>query len=551
MNRRTTLATLFGQKKLSKQTASAAVLLSSLEPYTGTFEVSQAAHLLRRAMFGPTRTQIIQATDAGLEETLDSLFADQDLPEPPVNFFFQDDPNVPVGETWVDAPYANVQSQNYRVASLGAWTVGLMLNEGVSLREKMTLFWHNHFVTAGVNDPKFVYRYITTLRENALGNFRTLAELMTVDPAMLRYLNGNQNDKNAPNENYARELFELFTIGKGLQIGDGDYSTYTEDDVIAAARVLTGWRDRGFFTTNPDQAVESTYVNFRHDTGDKQFSYHFDNQTITNNGAEEYKDLIAMIFAKEETAIHLARKLYRWFVYYIIDEQTEIDVIQPLAQVLIDNDYDVKPAIRALLGSQHFFDVLNFGPMIKNPTDYLVSLLKTNEVQFPAAYPAYYNLWLQVGEKIGSLGMPILSPPSVAGYPAYYQEPAYYRIWINSATLPEFVEVVDILSGPGINIGNFQLQIDVLSIVQELTNPGDPNDLINELATLFFPQGVTDGQRDYLKSILILGLPDFEWTVEYGSWVADPDDAGLAASVEAKLRSLWAAMLSMPEYFLS
>lgn len=102
----------------------------------------------------------------------------------------------------------------------------------------MTLFWHNHFVTAETNDPRLEYKYITTIRKNSLGNFKTLTKEITIDPAMLLYLNGNQNTSRAPNENYARELLELFTLGKGELAGPGDYTTFTEVDVAAIAKVL-------------------------------------------------------------------------------------------------------------------------------------------------------------------------------------------------------------------------------------------------------------------------------------------------------------------------
>ena len=554
MDRRTSLAALLGRQKKTATAPPAAAVVTSLDPYTGPFGYAEAAHLLRRTTFGPTKDRIAAAVDAGLENTFALLFQPEDLPDPPVIFFGDADPVLSIGDVWVNAPYASTEQQaiRQRALSLRAWTFGQWLEEGTSIREKLTLFWHNHFVTSGVNDPKFVYHYITRLRENALGNFRELAKMMTVNPAMLRYLNGNQNTKNAPNENYARELLELFTIGKGPQVAPGDYTTYTEDDVIACAKVLTGWRDRGFFTDDPEQEVTSQYVNNRHDLTDKQLSHRFDNQVITNNGAEEYRDLIDLIFTKEECAYNICRRLYRWFIYYQIDEQIETDVIAPMAQVLIDNDYDIQPALEALLRSEHFFDMLNFGPMIKNPTDYLISALKVNKVAFPANFTQAYNAWSRASSALAELDMPVLTPPSVAGYPAYYQEPGYYRIWMNSATLPLYSRLAAGLGGPGYELtGNFSLQIDVLARVQELDNPTDPNLMIEELANLLFPQGITEGQRNYLKGILIPGLPDFEWTVEYVDWLENQDDPALTSAVEGKLRLLWMAMLSMPEYFLS
>ena len=562
MDRRTTLATLFGRKKSEDTNTTVAempaAVLTSLAPYTGDFGFAEAAHLLRRTTYGPTKERINAAVDAGLENTLAQIFQAQDLPEPPVIYYEPNmggDPNVPIGETWVNMPLpADNLGQNRfaRRASLYAWTFGLALNEGTSIREKLTLFWHNHFVTAEINDPKFPYHYYSKLRENALGNFRELTKTMTIDPAMLRYLNGNQNTVAAPNENYARELLELFTIGKGPQVAPGDYTTYTEDDVITCAKILTGWRDRGHNSTNPDQNIESEYVQNRHDTSDKELSFRFGNQVITNNDAEEYKDLIDVIFTKEEVAKNICRKLYRWFVYYIIDDQIEMDVIEPMAQIMIDNNYEIEPALDALFRSEHFFDMLNFGPMIKNPFDFLISILKVNKVPIPTTLLGSYTAWFRAGQALTGLDMPMLTPPTVAGYAAYYQEPTYYRIWINSSTLSIYKQIITGLAGNGLSLNNnVFLKIDVLTLVQELDNPSDPNALITELASLLFPQPITEGQRDFLKTILINGLPDFEWTVEYGTWASDPENSDLAASVEAKLRDLWTAMMTMPEYFLS
>ncbi|MGK0363224.1 MAG: hypothetical protein ACI85O_000268 [Saprospiraceae bacterium] len=562
MDRRTTLATLFGRKNIeNKSTAVAempATVLTSLAPYTGTFGFTEAAHLLRRTTFAPTKERINAAVDAGLENTLAQIFQIEPLPEPPVIYYNPTmgvDPNVAVGETWVNThlPVDNIgQIRFSRRASLYAWTFGLALNEGVSIREKLTLFWHNHFVTAEINDPKFGYHYYSKLRENALGNFRELTKIMTVDPAMLRYLNGNQNTENAPNENYARELLELFTIGKGPQVAPGDYTTYTEDDVITCAKILTGWRDRGHNSTDPAQNIDIEYVQSRHDTTDKELSYRFGNQIITNNDAEEYKDLIDLIFTKEEVAKNICRKLYRWFVYYAIDDQIEMDIIEPMAQMMIDNNYDVQASLDALFRSEHFFDMLNFGPMIKNPMDFVVSALKVNKVPILTDLQGEYGIWFKAGQILSLLDMPVMTPPTVAGYAAYYQEPTYYRVWVNSATLSTYKQIMTGLAGDGLALtNNISVQIDVLTFVQELDNPSDPNALITELAGLLFPQPITEGQRDFLKTILINGLPDFEWTVEYGSWASDPENSDLTASVEAKLRALWTAMMTMPEYFLS
>ncbi|MFT4759405.1 MAG: hypothetical protein ACI9XO_001406 [Paraglaciecola sp.] len=564
MNRRATLATLFGKKSTEKSTestvatttASPPLVLSGLDPYTDTWEYEQAAHLLRRAMFGPTHNQIKSSIQDGMEATVATLLNDLPMPSPPLNYSNEDDLFVPIGETWIEAPYsAGVNLRGARNASLKSWTMGHLLNEGVSLREKMVLFWHNHFATAStiVNDPKLVYRLHTLFRANAWGNFRELTKQVTIDPMMLRYLNGNQNRVQAPNENYARELLELFTIGKGPQVDDGDYTNYTEDDVIQMARVLTGWRDRGFVTTNPDVEVGSFFVSNRHDTGEKQLSHRFDEVVISNMGDGEYAHLIDIIFEKEEVAKFICRKIYRWFIYYKITDQAETDVIQPLAQILIDNDYEIKSVLEVFFKSQHFYDMLNIGPMIKNPVDFTVSLIKQLEMPLPPGdnLNQQYRVWFIINRVNAAMLMEIFNPPSVAGWPAYYQEPGYSRLWINSTTLPLRNEMTNRLTNQGLTANGFTVRINPLELIAQFDDPFDPNILIQELVVLLFPQPITQNQIAFLKEILIPGLPDFEWTVEYGDYVNDPTNEDLAMGVENKLRNLLTAMLTMPEYYLS
>ncbi|MEJ7660732.1 MAG: DUF1800 family protein [Hymenobacter sp.] len=269
------------------------------------------------------------------------------------------------------------------------------------------------------------------LRRHALGNIRQLAKDVTINPAMLRYLNGNQSTSGAPNENYGRELLELFTLGKGPLIGAGNYTTYTEADVQAAARVLTGWRDNattatGYFTAS------------RHDATTKQFSAAFGNAKIAPNGATEYQDLIDLIFKQPSTAAFLVRKLYRWFVYYVIDDQIESNIIQPLAALLVQSNFEVAPVLRQLLGSAHFFDAASVGCLIKSPLVFTVGVARQLELALPPPPTQWRSTacgttsthWAMCSEQ--ALG----DPPNVAGWAAYYQTPQFHELWINSVTLP-------------------------------------------------------------------------------------------------------------------
>lgn len=558
MDRRATLATLIGRSGTNTTVAAATATLpppvvnTTLDPYAGPFEYEQAAHLLRRATFGPTYAQMKAAVDQGLDLSIAQLFESADEPSPPLNYNFENDPNVPVGETWVEAPYSLTENYlGYRNRSLRAWQMGQMLDEGVSIREQLTLFWHNHFAISDINDAKFFYEHIRLLRSYAWGNFKDLIKAVTIDPAMLRFLNGNQNFVQAPNENFARELLELYTIGKGELAGPGDYTTFTEDDVREMARVLTGWRDAGYLTLNSNIAVGANFLPFRHDTGTKQLSPRFNSTVITNMGDQEYSHLIDVIFEQDEVARFICRKLYRWFVYYVIDDNVEVNIIEPMAQLLIDNNYEIQPALEALLKSEHFFDMLNVGPMIKNPMDFVFSVLRQFEVEFPDNLFGYYNTLNRLFQATLLLQMEYFNPPSVAGWKAYYQEPQFYRTWINATTLQYRFGYSDVLTLTGFVFGGQRIVIDPLQFVASLDNPYDPNTLIEEFVKILFPQPITESQKTALKGILLPGLPDFEWTVEYGLYLDDPQNSDLEQAIETKLRLLLRAMLSMAEFQLS
>jgi uncharacterized protein (DUF1800 family) len=347
-----------------------------LDPVSEPLDRAAAKHLLERSLFGARFSEINQFTGLSITQALDILLADLPVPDPPVNVSTKDT-QVPLGETWVNAPHFG-DANFVRRKSLRDWWVGQMIDQPTSLREKMVLFWHNHFVTEmpAVGRSKYNWDYVNILWRNALGNFRSFTEQITVSTAMLRYLNGDQNKLGSPNENYARELFELFTIGKGPLAGEGDYTYYTEQDIQEAARVLTGWR-----INNTTQV--SYFDTYRHDHKTKNFSDYFDNTRIGTEREDEYKTLIAIILGKKETARRLARKLYRWFVYYIIDEFVETNVIEPLATTIYENGYELKPALRQLLSSQHFFDPAYRACYIKNPYEHIVGTLRKLELEFP------------------------------------------------------------------------------------------------------------------------------------------------------------------------
>ena len=542
MNRRASLSTLLGKSKNQKTTTtSQARTVSGLEEYTGPWEFKQAAHLLRRTMFGPNWQQIQSVVTDGLEATIDKLLEPTTplAPEPPINYYYTEDPDVPLGETWVNATH-NITHNVPRIKSLEGWTVKQVLNEEISLNEKITLFWHNHFVTAENRQSVLGrYQYISTLRSAALGNFKQLTKDITINPLMMSYLNGNTNTVTAPNENYARELLELFTVGKGPIIGPGDYTNYTETDIAEIARILTGLKPNGGFNSS------------EHDTGDKQLSYHFNNIIISDAGADEYKILIDIIFQQDEVARHICRKIYRWFVHYQIDDTIEMDVIEPLSQILIDNNYEIEPVLRALLKSQHFYEEERYGCMIKNPWDFVLGMIKQFQVQFPTDPAVYYETYRVIFQGTLGLQMEYYNPPNVAGWKAYYQAPAYYRIWLNSVTLPNRSFTANTLATFGVPLFvhpsslNGIAPVDYLQLLNDLSNPWESTNVVDDLIKLLFSKDIADNQKAILKGILTT-----TWTNEYSNYNGDPTNDTLANSIRDKVRDLVAAMLNMPEYQL-
>jgi uncharacterized protein (DUF1800 family) len=482
---------------------------------------------------------------------VDGLLRAPAAPGPPLNVAAADT-TVAIGSTWVGQPFDQTLEGGRR-SSLRAWWLGQQLTQTTSLSEKMTLFWHNHFVVefGDINSAQYGYEYVRLLRQHALGNIRQLAKDITINPAMLRYLNGNTSVVGAPNENYGRELLELFTIGKGPLIGAGNYTNYTEADVQAAAKVLTGWRDNattvaGYFTAS------------RHDTTIKQFSSAFGNAKIAPNGADEYKDLINLIFAQAETARFLVRALYRWFVYYVIDSQVEADIIQPLAAILIQNNYEVIPVLRALLSSEHFFDATTVGCLIKSPLDFTVGTCRQLELAFPPASSvvAQYGMWDYLNSLATVQQQTLGDLPNVAGWVAYYQAPQYHELWINAVTLPRRNQATDLFIGTGYTRNSFTIKADPLALVQAMPaaisgTSSDPNLLVAEFVRLLVPLALTANQLAFLKNALIPGLPNFEWTAEWTMYLGAPTNAARKNAVLTKLQAMLKAIAVLGEYHLS
>lgn len=552
MQRRAVFNKILSPSKSNRDQSLASPPAGGFQKYEGEWTMVQAAHLLRRTLFGFDYSQLKSVTEYGLDEAIQTLMEELPAAPPPLNYDFESDPDVPLGETWVGAPYDLVNNSNaYRVRSIKGWTMSRLLSKELNIREKMTLFWHNHFVTSDINEARFKYIYIDLFRSDPLPNFRDLVKKVTIDPSMLRYLDGRTNTVRSPNENYGRELLELFTIGKGPQVAPGDYTFYTEEDVRAISRALTGWVDFGYRNVNNPNIGAQFFPN-RHDKDDKVLSHRFNNAVISDEGDQEYKTLIDIIFEQEEVSKFISRKLYRWFVFYKIDDTVEQEIIEPMAKMIRDNDYSIKEALTALLSSDHFYDLTQRGCMIKNPIDFVTSLIKNIEMKDPPEeLSVQYTYWLRTFNGFRNMQMEYFTPPNVAGWKAYYQEPSYYQVWLNAVTLPLRQAFSDLRVTRGVTIQGNQLKGDYLTMISRFDNPYDVNEVINSLIAVMLPRPVSGKQFDALKAILLPGLPDFEWTVEYGDHILNPDDNALKTALENKLRDLLIYITRMPEYQLS
>lgn len=521
-------------------------LSGGLMPYTGPWTKAHAAHLLRRATFGIKKEHLDQyAAFATAADAVDAILTPPQLPDPPVNNYNNPDftdPFIPLGEAWVDAvPLPD--NEGYRIESWRGWWLKQSIRSGADIREKMTMFWYNHFPIQAdiVFEGRALYRYNNLLRSNALGNFKELVRLVTIDPAMLYFLNGYLNEADAPDENFARELQELFTVGKESA------DTYTEDDVREAARVLTGWRVNSVTGT-------SYFEEFSHDKENKQFSSFYNDTVIEGqaDGAAELDALLAMIFQKEEVATFICKKIYRFFVYYKIDQTVEDEVIAPLAQIFRDSNYDIKTVMRTLLLSEHFFDAYNKGCYIKTPLDHTMGMMRNFVMN--ETYPEPYDEWvimLYLNYYNNELLMLLGQPPNVAGWPPFRQSPGYHRNWISGATMRSRNVFTDVLSLFSFTGRNASISINHTATVAQFTDPGEPNVLIDELLSMMLPMEIPIGKRLFMKSILLSGqADDYYWTQAWEAYIADPNDLMAFETVSNRLMFLHKYIMNLAEYQL-
>jgi uncharacterized protein (DUF1800 family) len=448
--------------------------------------------------------------------------------------------------------------------ALRRWSFGLTLNGDISIREKMVWFWY-HFMPIDFesitqssnsyiasNSARIFYTYLKLFRDNAFGNFKSLIRAMSTHPAMMFYLNNQANTAAAPDENFARELMELFTLGKDPA------SEYTQADVVAAAKVLTGWRVQNLNTASP----VTNFLPASHSTGNKQFSSFFNNTVINYQagaaGANELDALIDMIFAKSVVVSqYICRRLYRYFVYYDIDANIEANVIVPLAQTFVSNNWNIKPVLEQLFKSQHFFDVANKGVYIKSPFDLVAGVLNSFAVNTTDTNIEWqYRIWSTYNDVYSnSMEQRMGSIPDVSGWNAFYQVPAYHQYWINSnAVQKRFAYIRDLFNGHTVgSVTGRTFKIDPVAFAQQFGNAiaRDPNALTATCIKYLLPVDLSDSQKDQMKASTLLSgqTNDSYWQTAWDNYTAAPTTANRNI-VEPRLKNLLSGICQLAEYQL-
>ena len=386
-------------------------LAGALEPYAGPWGVRQAAHLYRRAGFGGSPDDVARAASAGVHAAVDAFvhFASaSSLPAQPQLVADRPDPGqrkmflaaaqtgaaAPAmqDDTLLNARKALGRARRDNTIAMETWFLDRMIASPAQLQEKMTLFWHGHFTSAyqkGVPAQAMTDQN-NLFRANALGNVRELTLKVSQDPAMLRYLDNIQNVKAHPNENYARELMELFTLGIG---------NYTETDVRESARAFTGW------SVDRDYAFRDFPA--RHDDGSKTF--------LGRTGNFSGHDIVEIIFAQPAASRWFAKKLLNFFVY----NDPEPGLIDAVAALIRKNDFNLQPVMSTVLRSNVFFGNRAYRALVKSP------------VQFVVGSYQLFGIGQSDLVALGALrrmGQILFYPPNVKGWDGG-------AAWLNSQTL--------------------------------------------------------------------------------------------------------------------
>jgi len=339
-----------------------------------------AAHLYRRAGFGASYSELVNAETQSPAEVVDSLFATE-----PESFLKE-----------MKTLEQQIRSGG-NVGSLPNFWLYRMAKSNSQLLEKTTLFWHGHFATSAekVDDVGMMLDQNNLLRENALQKFMPLVLAISKDPAMLTYLDSKENRKTRPNENYSRELMELFCLGLG---------NYSEDDIKQIARAFTGWEIKN---------DKFRFNKYQHDYGTKEF--------LGSTGEFNGEDAVEIVLKQKSSSEFIAKKLIN---YFVTDSPVDASIVRPIANLLSETNFDVGVTIKTILKSNFFYE--SIGKKIRSPIELGVGLLRTIEAT---------GNFVQLSTKLEELGQRPFFPPNVKGWTGG-------RSWINSATLLSRVNMV-------------------------------------------------------------------------------------------------------------
>ena len=420
-------------------------------------EQQQIRHLLRRFGLGASLSEVARYEKIGINRAIDDILdfdkPDTGCPISPWEFVFQED-----GRVLLDPP---------RMAAW--WAMRMLLTDRPSY-ERLTLFWHDHFaVSAGkVQSGLLMLNYLKTLRKNAAGDFRTLLDAVTKDPAMMRWLDADTNIRGKPNENYARELLELFTIGIG---------NYTERDVQETARALTGWSLRNIYKQGDQESTKAQVLKAAKD-GPPLVTPTFsprvhDNGTKTILGVTDRFDTektLDLLVDHPQTAQYVTTKLWEFYAYPNPEEQ----VRERLARSYFDSNRDIRAVLHTITQSEEFWSEKCLRTLVKSPVDFIIAFLRQLErsesileqrgKDATETTPATAYI-IGVGNALLTLmdrqGMRLLYPPDVAGWD-------WGEGWISTTNMLERVRFADLLLGPARGIGTVE------SIRRSLRDSGQP-----------------------------------------------------------------------------
>jgi len=461
------------------------------------FRYWQARHLLNRAAFGGTRMQIRLFLDWGLEQSVDHLIDMTNTSYPGVEASqFQSNIVQPLtrdqrrtlrqarernDEVIIEQYRKRRQDQRRRdrkqIRKMKSWWLNRMIETDRPLEEKMTLFYHGHFATGyrTIENSYHLFLQNQLFRSQALGNFGELCMRIIRDPAMLAYLDNNDSNRDHPNENLARELMELFTLGEGI--------VYTENDIKQGARALTGYTFRqNEFYFNSEQ----------HDQGSKRI--------FGRSGPHNGDDFVNLILSQNECSEFIAWKLYRFFINDLPNgpNRTQQKFIKSLAYEMRRSHFEMAPVLRTLFTSRHFYETANESEQIKSPVQLVVSATRILHLKKP-------NLDRLV-EALSLMGQDLFMPPSVKGWDAG-------RTWINTSTLYTRQNIlIDLLTGRE-QVGRYKKEtrneLQTLSLLDHLVIPDQPltsemiNKIVSELACQTTGRLVGEKQltilTDYIK----------------------------------------------------